>query len=85
MDDLETYYGLLEIPETATEKEAKSAFDRLAFQYHPDRLGQVPEHLTKLRQDAAEKWLQIQQAWSVIRDPEKRRQYRQCTLQTRRS
>ena len=44
----------------------------MAREYHPDR---VPEHLTKLRGDAEDKFKQVQAAWAVLSDPAKRRQY----------
>jgi len=30
------YYEILGVPRTATDKEIKKAFRRLAFEYHPD-------------------------------------------------
>ncbi|MGA3027199.1 MAG: TonB family protein [Bryobacteraceae bacterium] len=75
MDDLGTYYDVLEIPESASQEDALSAYRRLVKEYHPDRLVGMPDHLQKLRKDAEEKYLQIQQAWSVLGDPDKRRQY----------
>src|ERR1700686_1051907 len=75
MDDLATYYDVFGIPESASQDEALSAYRRLVFEYHPDRLVEVPLHLRKLREDAKEKWLEIQAAWSVLGNPVKRRQY----------
>ena len=31
------YYSILGVPRTATHKEIKSAFHKLALQYHPDK------------------------------------------------
>jgi hypothetical protein len=45
---------------------------KLAREYHPDR---VPEHLTKLRADAESMFKQVQEAWTVLGDPAKRRKY----------
>lgn len=70
-----TYYEELEVPETASHQEVASAYRRLAKEYHPDRLVGMPDHLNKLRLDAEERWRKIEEAWSVIRNPEKRRQY----------
>ncbi|MGO8741705.1 MAG: DnaJ domain-containing protein [Limisphaerales bacterium] len=72
MDDVQSYYEVLEVPEGATLEEVKAAFRRLSNEYHPDR---VPSHLTKLRKDAEERFKQINEANQVLRDPEKRRQY----------
>ena len=67
-----SWYEILEVPKSASTEEIRSAYLRMAREYHPDR---VPEHLTKLRVDAEDKFKQIQQAWSVLGDPAKRRRY----------
>lgn len=61
------YYDTLEIETSASEKEIKEAYRRLAFQYHPD----------KNPGDAAavEKMKSINEAYAVLSDPGKRRQY----------
>jgi DnaJ domain len=69
---MKSFYEVLEIPEWASTAEIRSAYLRLAREYHPDR---VPEHLTKLRLDAEEKFKKVQEAWAVLGDPFKRRQY----------
>ena len=56
MEDLRTFYDVLEISETASAAEAATAYKRMVKEYHPDRLVGLPEHLTKLRKDAEEKW-----------------------------
>ena len=69
---MKSFYEILEIPEWASAAEIRSAYLKLAREYHPDR---VPEHLTKLRADAEDKFKQVQEAWAVLGDPIKRRRY----------
>ncbi len=69
---MKSFYEILEVPERASAAEIRSAYLKLAREYHPDR---VPEHLTKLRVDAEVKFKQVQEAWSVLGDPVKRRRY----------
>jgi hypothetical protein len=66
------YYEILELPESATQQEIKDAYRHLAQQYHPDK---IPEHLTKLRHEAEEKLKEINEAYQVLSDPQKRAQY----------
>lgn len=60
------YYDVLGISKNADEKEIKSAFRRLAKQYHPD--------LNK-EADAAEKFKEVQEAYEVLSDQGKRQTY----------
>ena len=61
------YYTLLGVPETATEEELKKAYRRLALQYHPDK------NLGDRR--AEERFKEISEAYAVLMDQQKRRQY----------
>jgi DnaJ-class molecular chaperone len=61
------YYSTLGVPRTATEKEIKSAFRKLARQYHPD--------VNKGSKDAEAKFKELTEAYEVLGDPEKRRKY----------
>jgi DnaJ-class molecular chaperone len=61
------YYEVLGVPRTASEKEIKSAFRKLARQYHPDVNPNDPQ--------AADKFKEINEANEVLSDPEKRRRY----------
>lgn len=60
------YYKILEISENASEKQVKEAYRRLAFQYHPDR-NQNPDSSTKMKA--------INEAYAVLSNPNKRREY----------
>ncbi len=62
------YYEVLGVSKNADEKEIKSAFRRLAKKYHPD-VSKEP--------DAAEKFKEAQEAYAVLSDEQKRRQYDQ--------
>lgn len=65
--DFIDYYHLLEVSKTATEEEIKKSFRRLARKYHPD--------LHPDDKDAKRKFQQINEAYEVLSDPEKRSQY----------
>jgi molecular chaperone DnaJ len=60
------YYGVLGVPRNASDEEIKRAFRKLAFQYHPDRNKDL---------GAEEKFKEINEAYQVLSDPEKRSRY----------
>lgn len=62
------YYEVLGVSKTATDSEIKSAFRKLAKKYHPD---------VSKEADASEKFKECQEAYAVLSDPAKRRQYDQ--------
>lgn len=64
------YYQLLGIPKTAKSDEIKKAYRKLAMQYHPDKN-------PGKEQWANEKFKEINEAYAVLGDPEKRKQYDQ--------
>ena len=66
--DKRDYYEVLGVSKTATDAEIKSAFRKLAKKYHPD---------VSTEENAAEKFKECQEAYAVLSDPEKRRQYDQ--------
>ena len=63
------YYEMLGVSKTANEDEIRSAFRKLARKYHPD--------VAKDKKTAEEKFKQINEAYEVLSDPEKRRKYDQ--------
>lgn len=62
----EDYYKLLGLEKTATEAEIKRAYRKLAHQHHPDKGG-----------GDEKKFKEISEAYQVLSDPEKRKQYDQ--------
>src|SRR6202007_3097612 len=63
------YYETLGVAKNATEDEIRSAFRKLARKYHPD--------VAKDKKAAEEKFKQINEAYEVLSDPEKRKKYDQ--------
>lgn len=61
------YYKILDVEKSATQTEIKSAFRKLAKQFHPDK--------NPNNKSAEEKFKQINEAYDVLGDPEKRKKY----------
>ena len=60
------YYNLLGVSRDATEEDIRRAFRGLAMEWHPDR---------NKAKDAAERFKEINEAYQVLIDPEKRQMY----------
>ncbi|MHC1585151.1 MAG: DnaJ C-terminal domain-containing protein [Candidatus Syntropharchaeia archaeon] len=65
------YYQILGVDRSATEDEIKAAYRRLARKYHPD------VYTGEDKKKAEEKFKEINEAYEVLSDPEKRRKYDQ--------
>ena len=63
----EDYYQLLGVSRDASADELKKAYRKLALKYHPDRNGGDA--------DATERFKQINQAYEVLSNPDKRARY----------
>lgn len=61
------YYEILGVPRNATQEEIKKRYRELVMKYHPDLHKDDPE--------AAKKMAEINEAYEVLSDPEKRAQY----------
>ena len=63
------FYEVLGVPEKASQEEIKKSYRKLAKQYHPDANPNNPA--------AADRFKEIGEAYSVLSDAEKRKQYDQ--------
>jgi curved DNA-binding protein len=61
------YYDILGVPRGANDGEIKKAFRKLAREYHPD--------VAKDKKKAEEKFKEVNEAYEVLSDPEKRKKY----------
>jgi curved DNA-binding protein len=63
------YYDVLGVKKSASEEEVKRAYRKLAMKWHPDR--------NPNKKEAEERFKEISEAYAVLSDKEKRRQYDQ--------
>jgi curved DNA-binding protein len=61
------YYEVLGVKKDGSSQDIKKAYRKLAMKYHPDR--------NKGNKEAEEKFKKISEAYAVLSDPEKRKQY----------
>src|SRR5580698_8009115 len=62
------YYKILGVERAATADQVKTAYRRLARKYHPD---------VSKEKNAEERFKEVQEAYEVLKDPEKRAAYNQ--------
>src|SRR5258707_5206239 len=67
--EFKDYYASLDISRQASAEDIKKAFRKLARKYHPD--------VAKDKKAAEEKFKEINEAYEVLGDPEKRKKYDQ--------
>ena len=67
MPQVKDYYKILGVNEKASAEEIKKAYRKLAREFHPDRNPDKP--------DAEERFKEVQEAYDVVGDEEKRREY----------
>jgi len=60
------FYNMLEVPEDATPGDIKKAYRRLALMWHPDK---------SQEKEAAERFRELAEAYEVLGDPHRRKQY----------
>ena len=66
------YYSILGVDRNASDEDIKKAYKKLCLKYHPDRMANASEEEKK---EAEEKFKEINEANTVLSDPEKRKRY----------
>ena len=67
------YYAILGIDKNADERDIKRAYKKMAMKYHPDRNSETEES----KKLAEKKFIDVNDAYSVLSDPKKRSMYDQ--------
>ena len=68
MSSKKDFYEILGVKKDATKDEIRKAYKKLALKWHPDK---NPEN----KKEAEEKFKEIAEAYSVLSDPDKRKEY----------
>jgi curved DNA-binding protein len=67
--EFQDYYLILGLARSASDVDVKKAYRKMALKYHPDKNPDNPK--------ANETFLKIQEAYEVLKEPEKRKKYNQ--------
>ena len=67
MAEKRDYYEVLGLQKGASEEEIKKAFRKMAMKYHPDK--------NPGNKEAEEKFKEVNEAYSVLSDPDKKSKY----------
>ena len=70
MDPTKDYYKILKVSKKFSDRELKKSYRQLALQYHPDKAENTEE-----KEAATEKFVEVSEAYEVLSDPEKRKEY----------
>jgi preprotein translocase subunit Sec63 len=65
------YYKILGVAKDAPEKTIKTAYRKAALKWHPDKNNETPEQKTR----AEKMFKEVNEAWAVLQDPQKRQQH----------
>lgn len=68
------YYEVMGLSKGASDDEIKKSYRKLAMKYHPDRVASMPDAEKKA---AEEKFKELQEAYAVLSDAEKKQMYDQ--------
>ena len=68
------YYEILGLKKGASDKDIKSAYRKMAAKWHPDKFATASEEEKK---EAEEKFKEINEANTILSDPEKKSNYDQ--------
>ena len=63
----ESFYNVLNVPETASQEDIKKAYRQMSMTHHPDK--------NKNSQESTEKFQKISEAYEVLGDADKKREY----------
>lgn len=66
------YYDILGVEKNATQDDLKKSYRELSKKYHPDKYTNKPE---SERKEAEEKFKEINEAYSILKDEQKRKEY----------
>ena len=72
------YYGILGVKDWGEERmprEVKKVYRKLAVQFHPDKWKTHEDNADLTKEKAAERFLEISEAYEILRDPTKKKEY----------